>query len=505
MKTKQISRIGIWMLISIIGTIYSAQAQTATTELKISDQAIYSIKVVKDDDRYTITVDSLTKTEENSITVSSFTSSVLEQFVLNVHQKRKPDYLIMADETKALVGLKFMELTAALYNVPQEGQSIAKIELQEDVPVYINRNSKLYDEAFKALDAQIVFEDGFIKSIMINGTLNGKDYMFSNHYGIGISTRRNITVLVRQKLFNENNSSDTLHILLGEAINYERILEKKTNDYSPADQRVYVSSKSEDKLILKKTPSPEIFTLNIFSDFVGINQNNPNGLIQTEFSKRINFFTKRKGLFRQFGIGILTHVIPSFELTKIEQNNREMPLRRFTINDSNVTYYANPLQILRYSTANVKTEMNWVDIQGAALNFHLNGYLGMAVTHVNDSIIVEGVKEEVDESINSFLAGWDAKFIFNPESKWSYTMVGTASYIKNLNDQISYYTVKDNELKNVNDWLFGVEFLVTWNTNDDNKLFGRFRYDWESDNVYNNYSQFQIGYSIKFKASKPNE
>jgi len=505
MKAKQILRISILMLVGVIGTIYAVQAQTAITELKISDQAIYSIKVVKDDDRYTITVDSLTKTEENSITVSSFTSSVLEQFVLNAHQKKDAGYLVMSDETKALIGLKFMELTAALYNVPQEGQSIAKIELKGEVSVYSSNTYHPVAKKFKTSDAQIVFEDGFIKSVMINGIYDGKDYVFSNHYGIGISTRRNVTVLIRQRLYNENNAKDTLYILLGEAITYERILEKKTNDYSPADQRVYVSSKSEDKLILKKTPSPEIFTLNIFSDFVGVNQNNPNGLIQTEFSKRINFFTKRIGLFRQFGIGILTHVMPSFELTKIEQNNREMPLMQYQVNDSTITNYANPLQILRYSTANVKTEVNLVDIQGAALNVHVNGFIGMTVTHVNDSILEDGVKMNVDESINSFLAGGNMKFIFNPENKWSYTMVGTASYIKNLNDQISYYTLKSDQLENINNWLLGAEFLVTWNTNDDNKLFGRFRYNWESNNVYNNYSQFQIGYSIKFKASKPND
>jgi hypothetical protein len=504
MKKKYILHVIGMILIGIVGAMYSVQAQTASTELKINDQSIYSIKVVLDDDRYTITVDSLNKSEENSITVTNFTSSVLEQFVLNTHQKKNPGFLKMDNAIKAQVGLKFMELIAALYNVSQEGQSIAKIELKDEVPVYNKQNYTAVSDLFKASEAQIVFEDGFIKSVIVNGTYQGKNYVFSNHYGIGISTRRNISVLVKQRLFNEKNSNDSLYILLGEVIIYDRILDKKTNDYSPANQRVYISSKNEDRLTLKKTPSPEIFTLNIFSDFVGVNQNNPNGLIQTEFSKRINFFTKRIGLFKQFGIGILTHVMPSFELTKIEQNNREMPLSQYQVNDSMVTNYANPLQILRYSTANVKTEINLIDIQGAALNIHINGFLGMAVTHVNDSIKEGGIKKNVDESINSFLTGGNVKFIFNPESKWSYTMIGSATYIKNLNDQLDYYTLKNNQLESVNNWLLGAEFLVTWNTNDDNKLFGRFRYNWESNNIYNNYSQFQIGYSIKFKAAKPN-
>ncbi|UTW65426.1 hypothetical protein KFE94_12265 [bacterium SCSIO 12643] len=507
MKTKQILRIGILMLISIIGAIYSAQAQTATTELKISDQAIYSIKVVKDDEGYTITADTLNGKSERSISVTNFTSAVLEQFIWSIHKEKIGiETLQIQESDKALISLKFIELTAALFNIPQKGQKIANISLNKMVRVKGTKSR----EFFYVKDAQIVFEDGFIKSIIVYVNIDDTNYIFSNQYGIGVTTRRNITSLNDIYLYNENHTRNNYSINLGEVIEYNRINDIATNDFSPKNQKIFLTpyeteSSDDKKLELRKTSSPEIFTYNIFSDVVGLNQNNPNGLIQMEFSKRINIWTQRCKLLRLGGIGGFTHIMPTFDFTKIEQNNREMPLISYPVNDTTVTYYANPLQILRYSTGNVKTELNVLDFEGAAMDIHINGFAGIALTQVNDTILKEGVKKEVDESINSFLTGGNLKFIFNPENKWSYTMIGTLTYIKNLNDQFDYYTLKNSELNKVNNLLLGAELLITWNTNEDNKLFGRFRYNWESNNVYNNYSQFQIGYSIKFKASKPNE
>tara|TARA_R110002050_G_scaffold20348_1_gene57658 strand:- start:48723 stop:50309 length:1587 start_codon:yes stop_codon:yes gene_type:complete len=526
MKTKQSTKLFATIIGLAIFTFcnLSSMAQEATTELLIG-KTLFDVRVKFAEDLYTISLDSNGASSTNSITVTSFTSSVFKNYVISIMESKTKSTFVPDDTMKMRLNLRYIELMAALFNIDQKGQRIATIELKKRSvintkelihstdtisidtvstdTIWIHVKSKTHHytiDSLKIIDAQIVFEDGFIKSVIVKGTFGNNVCYFSNKYPIGITTRKNILDLGRVRLYNEIRWGKE-YIYLGDAITYKRELGVRTNDYSPANQKVIVTKNDKNGIILKKTPSQEIFTLNIFSDFVGINASNPNGLIQTEISKRINFWTKRIRFLGIGGIGMFTHIAPVLEISKIEENNRYMPFLNQSIDISN-TNYANPLQVLRYSTANVRTELNLIDIQTAALTFNFNFLAGVAVTKVKDSAFIQSKLTFVDETINSFGYGANAKFIFNPESKWSYTMTGTYLKVNNLNDKFLYRTINNGVLTNSSSDILSGELLVAWNTTKDNKLFGRFRYNWESNNVYNNYSQFQVGFSKKFKSSK---
>lgn len=496
------------LLLFFVALSSALTAQEVQTDIEVQPGNYYTIKVTKEDQQYIINIDKPNGSFDNPITVSNLNSSMLNSFIVsaydtdNARSKLTPGQI---NNLKPKADLRFIELIAALNNTIQPGQRVATIILRDIIPVYYRKDKKhkreRYTKDFEIESCQIVFEDGFIKTIIAKGEIDDSTKYMSNNYGIGITTRDNVRKLSALALYNENSRNDIRYILVGDLLEYARIAGLKTNDYSPADQVITIMA--GEKETVSKSPSEKLFTFNIFSDLAGINQNNPNGLIQTEFNKRINFWTSRYNFAFNSGIGYLTHVIPSFEISKFEQNNRYMPLGQEPINDTTTLYYVSPFQTYRYSVANVATEVNILDIQGAAVTFHLNGFFGWGLTLVKDSIVENDVVNYVDENINSFVGGGIAKLIFNPESKWSFKISSRSMYINNLNDNFEYYSESPDGLTSPNKWVHSFEFLITWDTGNDNKLFGRYRFNNEWGDSDNNFSQFQIGYSIYFK--RPNQ
>ncbi len=358
--------------------------------------------------------------------------------------------------------------------------------------------------------ARIVFEDGTIKQITVKGTHNGQTKIFSNQFAIGITTRRNIEAFDGINLYQETYvAPKSQSITLSDVVDYERLVDLRTNDFSPADVTIDLQPKETQELF--KASSTQLFTLNVFSDLVGFNNNNPNGLVQLEFSKRINLWTKRRdnSLMRGTGIGYFTYMTPNFELAKIEENNRSIKVNQHTNSTGLTVNYLSPLEIHRFSFARTSNEVNMIDLQGPSLSLHLNTAIGVAVTQLQDTIPDNSSELILDEHINSLMLGAQLRAIFNPESKWAFELSSRWTYIDPLigSSALKLRSVEKEMLRGPNYLINSWEFLLTWNTGNtnsgsSNKLFGRFRFNHEWDYWNNNYSEFQIGYSIFLKSSQ---
>ena len=522
-----------------------AQTSTITTKIQGID---YKIETSTDKGTYEIKITDGAKFDvmrtTNYFTLHAFKSMVVNEHINNLKARKiaardlSPLVFnidtILATENQKLSD-SFLELISILYNTEDSGQKIAEITLMDKVTIYepdtttteitaindttitnrirkkiIKRTKKeraKREDRGRKLDvnsAQIVFEDGTIKNIIIEGTNPEKEkVIFSNIYSIGITTRSNVLNFGEISLHPElSHTGETIN--LSDVITYKRITDLRTNDFSPADVPLVLYPKQPQELF--KAPSSKLFQLNMFSDFVGLNENNPNGLVQVEFTKRINLWTKRTDSnFRASGKGRFTHLLPSFEISKLEENNRSIELSQFK-NGVQITNYLNPLQLYRYSYARISNEINIYDLQGPSVSVHLNAFGGIGITNVKDTVLVNAVETPYDENVNTLMYGANVKFLFNPESRWSYQLSSRFTKLKPLSDSFNFASVEKNEYKEeANNLMATWEFLLSWNAGADNQIFGRFRFNHELKYLNNNFTEFQIGYSVFLKTSQVNK
>ncbi|MCE7990949.1 MAG: hypothetical protein HEP71_03175 [Roseivirga sp.] len=394
-----------------------------------------------------------------------------------------------------------------------ETKTLANLELDllalNPAPASLLQGQNTPRDSLIISGARVVFEDGSIKEVTVKCTdKDGNAAVYSNKFSIGASTRKSVQDFDKISLYQETSlgkRSDSKKIYLSDAVYYERIAGLRTNDYSPADVKIQLEPDKMQELF--KAPSSQLFTLNVFSDLAGFDQNNPNGLVQLEFNKRINLWTRRTDAFfpKSMGIGVFTHMVPAFELTKIEENNRSIKLLPSEM--ANEQEHLSPLQLQRFSYAKLTNELNIFDFQGASMSIHFNVFGGLTVTHLQDTIGMGQDQQIFNENINSLILGGNIKAVFNPESKWAFELGSRWTYTDPLNSSFTFRSRENGELRGPNYLLNSWQFLLTLNTGatestSQNKLFARFRFNHEWDYWNNNYSEFQIGYSIFLKSNQ---
>lgn len=360
-----------------------------------------------------------------------------------------------------------------------------------------------FEEEFTPQRCDIVFEDGFISSVIVRGVLFGKKVAFSSQVPIGITTRNNILNLTNHKLYNELSKSN-YYIKLGEVITYERLNDELTKDHSPKNGRIILNENIRSKTLYKE-PVNKLFHVNVFSDFVGLNEDNPNGLVQIEIDKRISLRTKRNNS----GWGWLTHLTPSFVLSKIEENNRTLPVSLFTDSEGQVTKYTSPLEVFRYSQMQTTFALNIFDYYGSAFDIEVNLLPGLTITQLVDSVSEGNTSVQVrEERINSPLLGGELKLDFRPEKAFGFGIRSRSFYYWNLNANAQFNSpngrLEGLSLSDPNRLLHDISLLVTIRAgeNSDNLFFARLGMVHEWSNLDNNFAQVQLGFSTYLKTSR---
>ncbi|MBL0048929.1 MAG: hypothetical protein IPP32_12630 [Bacteroidetes bacterium] len=385
---------------------------------------------------------------------------------------------------------------------------------------------KEYDGLSKVQNIKVQFENGFIESIQVTIENNTDPLMlFENSYPIGFSSNFNYDSFDKTVLFirNDEHSVDEYKfIYLSEVLmTYENLLENNRRDYSCADTTI-------NKLIPNKTPivtlikdkSVNLFDTRIYTDFFGLSDKNPNGLVQTEIRRRFNLFTNRYQLTQLVNIGYVNYLIPTVCITKLEDKERFLILKNdknFVNNQLVSPSYATTIDYLKYEALNIGMETNIVTL--GVPNGKVSFYFDMGVRYsrvpVQDSTRKVVNSEYRAEYISNMPAaglvtwypklsadiksdnrlGFDVNFMLNNSTLLSNNLYNAvASYSKS--NTTAFF--REPNSRYTETFEFNARYLPD-QTNPGNKVFARFRLTWQVGDMNTFYPQFQFGYSYKLK------
>jgi hypothetical protein len=252
-------------------------------------------------------------TTTNQTAEKSTSNEIFDEFskevfrVLFQHQMITKYGINEDNESKNLLNKKSLELFFIIQS---------KLEFLDDEPVtahmilkkdrvnsiLISNSSSFYNASLsypvikhniKSVDIET--EDGTIKNIIV--LLEAKNSRgsleFKNTYPISISGKHDAERLSKIRLYSFNcNGIEGLnrYILFSDILELDITLENDKEDYSPANKTFKLTPQSS-VVELKKEKRSQILSVAAFSDFVGLDQEQPNGLLQIEAKRKININT----------------------------------------------------------------------------------------------------------------------------------------------------------------------------------------------------------------------
>lgn len=310
------------------------------------------------------------------------------------------------------------------------------------------------------------------------------------------------------KLFATINGMDYEVDLYKVLAYYRPKLKNGRRDLSPADTSFTVQKiEGVQNVILLKPASEKLFEFKVFSDFMGMNGTNPNGLVQTEFSKEMylnpyrRFFNRTPNGSAYWGVG--TYISPNILISKFEKTNKYLPVTK--IED---TSYVSTLMLKHYEIYSVGTDINlfMLSVPSAKSIFYVD--MGLAYSGIGVSDSTRNVKDSVivikDHNLNTLTWKLLARCNIQTDERYFFEMRGGLQYIKLLTDDITQLASLKN-MKQEKSWrnktLYGVELFAGYSptSNTKGKLFLRYRYIGSfAKNIYDGYSQIQVGYSYYF-------
>jgi hypothetical protein len=391
----------------------------------------------------------------------------------------------------------------------------------------------------------VEFEDGTIKNIFADlritdrkGDPTGPALRFRNLSPISISTKTDPDLFGRIKIFNSvpkdvkeeyglsivdsvtkkvsvkrkerikkriEKRKDYLYFLLGDVIDYSIIAENDKEDYSPANSVVELT-KDNPRQELKKEKRSKILTVRAYTDFIGLQNDEPNGLIQIEAGKKIHINTARYGGAYIY-YGFFSYIEPLLTFSKIEKNNNSMVLGFGNIDSTKLAtgqkgLLVDALNLHLYQKSSFDLNLNiWkVNFPELKSNIQINTNLGVLKTNIVDTILVTGVNTAIKGSeatisvLNTIRWGFTAIWEIKPESRYGASFGWDWRRVNPLNESFS---IASEDLARVNTaWVDA--FLKT---NDNSKLFFRYRFIFNDKVPRKNFTQIQLGYLMDiFKA-----
>lgn len=371
-------------------------------------------------------------------------------------------------------------------------------------------------------EVEIEFNEGFIENITVRGHL-GKDpnrndnapLEFTNNYPIGFSSKKDFDNLSDVKLFEKRNRSSlkNLHIIVDNIFDYNYNLDLNTKDYSP--QNGIIPFKMGQKTHLTKIQSSKILEAKIFTDLVGIDSDKPNGLIQTEISRRFNMHSKRWGFFNEqvANWGSFAFIEPTVIISKIEQDNRRLPLNnnKSIVNGKIYDRSSVPLlQLREFQHLSVGTDLNLLifDFPNIKSAIMFNGGFRFGRTalldttyRVSDGIIVANdVVDRIGVSTLEFYP--EITYKIQPERRYGFNFSYRPSWFRLLNSDVMQVTkgvdYNSSDITNKSSMFSNFEILgyLDPNKTQNGRLFFRYRFFHALNNSNTNFYQAQFGYSF---------
>jgi hypothetical protein len=388
---------------------------------------------------------------------------------------------------------------------------------------------------YKVQKVQIEINNGFIENIRAYILISGTVYYFNNIYGMGFTSVTNFKDLSEARLY-ETNSSPYLgksklgfYLKLSGLLDYDYDLELDRRDYSPANIKVTIKGGDSQKLY--KLATNKLFEAKIYTDFMGLSENKPNGLVQTEVNKTINLNTIQHlspiflyPFFKSFGF--FQTISPVINISKIEQHNRNLILNDLdslrlhpgkndtTLLNSSKHRYTTALALYQYQSYSFGFDLNILNLTNHDLKYTLNFNLGarLGITSLTDSLtkIADGKISKTgfvsNFTVNTLQLAPSATITFLPEERFNFSISDVLLMVKPVgnNFQLLSFDRATNQKATypVKTWLNTVELQMAIQVNPNSKLFARGRLISELHNINNNFSQIQVGYSTYILGNK---
>jgi hypothetical protein len=371
---------------------------------------------------------------------------------------------------------------------------------------------------FDIKQVTIEFNEGFIENIQAIVEQDGNALQFENNYPIGFSSKRDYKKLYLTSLF--DRASEREIPLTDILARYRQEHEVNRRDYSPANQKiVYIPENHPSKtLTLHKDITAQLFEVQVFSDFVGFDQNNPNGLIQLEFEKRLNINTLRKQfpLSERISHSLVPFVIPFLLKSKFEENNKYLVLNtkdQFTNNQYYPIKYTSTLELKRFENFSTGFDlaMYMIDFPSSKLMYTFFSGVRYGRVAIQDTVrvfesnVIKNTKLVNEFGVNTFQI---------MPIKAQVQLIIDRTYSVHLSWSLNFYFLRDNRFRQVsNIAVFGdengvggdykyiyqkISFGGTFKPNEqrNSKLFFRYNYHWQQGYWRTGFHQAQVGYSF---------
>ena len=388
---------------------------------------------------------------------------------------------------------------------------------------------KLRQPYFKITETEIELKGGYMENVRVKGEIsvaklkggpnNVKpvELIFENLMPVGFSREIDYEHLSKVELRALHPVSRMEYRLkLGDIMSYDLKHAVNRRDYSPKNQMITFSDNKTEKT-LKKQDSYKLFEIKVYSDFVGMNETAPNGLIQSELEKEIPILTRRYPAIKAWrsNCGYLEQVVPKLVLSKLEDKNKYLPIRYHDLmNGSEYTpeKYVSTLELYQYESFSTGIDVNILvfDIINAKSTIRLDGGFRYGTTPVVDSTrIYDGnnihfTNEFQHHNITTFRFFPRISLSIYPEERFSIKMSFTHSWYyarTNLFTQVGNIT--EFELDNDKEQSYTHQFntvelkaSINMQNTSSGKLFFRYRFNWQQNYWNTGFSQIQVGYAF---------
>jgi hypothetical protein len=412
---------------------------------------------------------------------------------------------------------------------------------------------------YKVLRVTGEINDGFVENIKAYIQVKDQTLYFSIPYAVGISSVANFKQYKSREMYDMDSPirfsrvsgktrnalrtyygkdekalikiDSIFYIRLSDLIDYDYRFGVNRRDYSPEDRTIDIEGGRSE--VLHKQETKRLFEAHIFTDFIGLKEAEPNGLIQVGVSKRINTNSNQQlskpwihWLFKSYGV--FQYVRPSITFSKVEQHNKFLSLNDMDsvraapgqIDTSKIrraaTRFTTPIQLYQYQSFSGGVDFNVGNLSNHNLKYSLFFDVGarLGLTPVRDSLTrisgdtITRTGFADDYLFRSIQLSACATLNFLPEERFNLSLSQRPVYMIAM-DQRTQLLHKDrkepNKLNVRKAALLSIsELLMTIQVNDtgNGKLFGRIRFIADLSNGNDNFAQVQVGYSTYILGNK---
>lgn len=274
------------------------------------------------------------------------------------------------------------------------------------------------------------YNERIVKEVFNN--VIGKELKFENEFPIGFSSKSDFADLHKYTLYAFEGANKTFSLPVTNVITlYVQRHQNDRLDFSPKDQVVSLPSDDfarSNAVELKKETSAKILNVNIYSDFLGLKEGNPNGLLQFEVEKNIPIWTKRMilGAGRSSNLGIVNYINFNLTWAKIGDENKQLQVKyadHYMNNEYHPDRYVTFLDMIKYENTSVGADLNIASFDFPLLKARIELNAGIHYGRVN---VVDTLKNDagmplttpLDKNVNIIRAYPDFILRIRPEERF---------------------------------------------------------------------------------------